>query len=375
MAKARSPRYDRRLMTRRIHNFSAGPAALPLDVLEQARDEFIDFRGTGMSIIEQSHRDKPYEAVHAEAQKNIRELIGLSDDYSVLFMGGGARTQFALVPMNLLPKDGFAETITTGVWAEGALSEGKKIGDVREVWSSAADKHNHVPKQGAVKPDAKAAYLHYTSNNTIYGTQYQYVPDSGAVPLVCDMSSDFLSRPFDASKFGLIYAGAQKNVGPAGVTIVIVRKDLLERSAKALPEMFSYAVMAKNDSLFNTPPVFAIYMCALTTAWMKKQGGLAAIAKVNERKGKIIYDAIDASGGFYRGHALADSRSLMNVTFRLPTEELEAKFVKESAAADLNGLKGHRLVGGLRASIYNAVPEASVQALADFMKQFHKQNG
>lgn len=362
-------------MTRRIHNFSAGPAALPLEVLEQARDEFIDFRGTGMSIIEQSHRDKAYESVHAEAQANIRALLNLGDDYSVLFMGAGARTQFALVPMNLLPKDGFAQYITTGVWAEGALSEGKKLGDVREVWSSAASKHNHVPKAGEVVPDAKAAYLHYTSNNTIYGTQYHYVPDSGQVPLVCDMSSDFLSTPFDASKFGLIYAGAQKNVGPAGVVILIVRKDLLERSAKTLPDMFSYAVMAKNDSLFNTPPVFPIYMCALTTAWMQKQGGLGAIAKLNERKGKLIYDCIDGSGGFYRGHAQAGSRSLMNVTFRLPSEELEARFVKESAAADLNGLKGHRSVGGLRASIYNAVPESSVQALVDFMKDFHKRAG
>ncbi|MBC7794759.1 MAG: 3-phosphoserine/phosphohydroxythreonine transaminase [Clostridia bacterium] len=362
-------------MTRRAHNFSAGPAALPLEVLEKAQAELVDFRGTGMSIMEQSHRDKPYEAVHAETQANIKALLGMSDDYQVLFMAGGARTQFAFVPLNLLPKDEFAEYVTTGVWAEGALSEGKKIGDVREIWSSATSNHNHVPAEGALKPDPKAAYLHYTSNNTIYGTQYQYVPDSGQAPVVCDMSSDFLSKPVDVSKFGLIYAGAQKNVGPSGVTILIIRKDLLERSAKTLPEMFSYAVTAKNDSLYNTPPVFPIYMCSLTTAYLLKQGGLDVIAKSNERKAKLLYDCFDASSGFYRGHATPGSRSLMNVTFRLPTEELETRFVKESAAAELVGLKGHRLVGGLRASIYNAVPEKSVAVLVDFMKDFHKRAG
>lgn len=328
-----------------------------------------------MSIMEMSHRDKPYEAVHNEAIANIRELMQVGDDHTVLFMGGGARTQFALVPMNLLPKGSFAEYAITGVWAEGAFKEGKKLGDVRECFSSAASKHDHVPKQGELRVDPKAAYFHYTSNNTIYGTQFQYVPDVGDVPLVCDMSSDILSKPVDGSKFALIYAGAQKNIGPAGVTILVVRKDMLARSQKSLPEMFNFALTAEHNSLFNTPPVFAIYMCALTTAHLKKTGGLTAMEKHNEAKAKKLYDCIDGSGGFYRGHAKPDSRSRMNVTFRLPSEELEARFVKESAAADLSGLKGHRSVGGLRASIYNAVPMASVDALVDFMKAFAKKAG
>ncbi len=362
-------------MAHRAHNFSAGPAALPLEVLEQVKAELTDYKGSGMSIMEMSHRDKPYEAVHNEAIANLKELLKLGDDHVVLFMGGGARTQFALVPMNILPKDGFAEYAITGNWAEGAFKEGKKLGDARQNFSSAAQKHDHVPQAGELKVDPKAAYFHYTSNNTVEGTQFHYVLDSGQVPLVCDMSSDILSTPFDASKFGLIYAGAQKNIGPSGVTVVVVRKDLLARSQKSLPEMFNYALMAEHNSLFNTPPSFAIYMCALTTAYLKKQGGLEGMKKINEAKAKLIYDCIDGSGGFYRGHARPDSRSLMNVTFRLPSEELEAKFVKESVAADMIGLKGHRSVGGLRASIYNAVPKASCEALVAFMKEFQKKAG
>jgi phosphoserine aminotransferase len=362
-------------MIRRIHNFAAGPAALPREVLEQAQAELVDYHGTGMSIIEQSHRDKPYEAVHNEAIANIKELLGVGSDQQVIFMGGGARTQFALVPMNILPKGGFAEYLITGVWAEGAFKEGKKIGEVREGYSSAATKHDHVPEQAQLKVDPKAAYLHYTSNNTIYGTQFQYVPDAGNVPLVCDMSSDIMSKPVDISKFALVYAGAQKNIGPAGVTILVVRKDMLERSQKSLPEMFNFQLMAEHNSLFNTPPVFPVYMCALTTAYLKKQGGLQAMAKLNEAKAKKIYDAIDDSGGFYRGHAKPGSRSRMNVTFRLPTEDLEARFAKEAAQADLSGLKGHRSVGGLRASIYNAVPMTAVDALVGFMKDFVKKAG
>jgi phosphoserine aminotransferase len=362
-------------MAHRAHNFSAGPAALPLEVLEQVKAELTDYKGTGMSIMEMSHRDKPYEAVHNEAIANLKELMKLGDDHTVLFFGGGARTQFALVPMNILPKDGFAEYAITGNWAEGAFKEGKKLGDARENFSSAAQNHNRVPRPGELQIAPKASYFHYTSNNTVEGTQFHHVPESGQVPLVCDMSSDILSTPLDFGKFGLIYAGAQKNVGPSGVTIVIVRKDLLTRSQKSLPEMFNFALMAENNSLFNTPPSFAIYMVALTTAHLKKQGGLAGMQKINEAKAKKIYDCIDGSGGYYRGHAQADSRSIMNVTFRLPSEELEAKFVKESVAADLIGLKGHRSVGGLRASIYNAVPMASVDALVDFMRAFQKKAG
>ncbi len=362
-------------MTHRVHNFSAGPAALPLPVLEQAQSELLDFRHSGMSVMEMSHRGKIYDQVHNEAIADLRTLLGASDDYAVIFMGGGARTQFALVPTNLLAKGAFAEYVVTGTWAEGALKEAKKLGDARSVYSSADSKHDHVPASGAFVVDGKAAYLHYTSNNTIFGTQFHYVPNSGAVPLVCDMSSDILSQPVEVNRYAVIYAGAQKNMGPAGVTVALIHKDLLKRSPPDLPEMWSYAKIADKNSLLNTPPVFPIYVMGLVIKHLLKCGGLPAQAARNSEKAELLYATIDASGGFYRGHAKAESRSQMNVTFRLPSPELEADFVEAAKKQGLEGLKGHRSVGGIRASIYNAVELSSVQALVSFMKEFLQKRG
>lgn len=362
-------------MIRRAHNFNPGPAALPLPVLERAQREFLDLDDSGISVLEMSHRGGIYEQIHNEAVANLRKLLGCGDDYAILFMGGGASTQFALVAMNLLSKGAHADYLVTGYFAEGALREARKLGDARETWSSAATKHDRVPTPQEFQVDPKAVYLHYTSNNTIEGTQFSYVPDSGSVPLICDMSSDILSRPVDVSRFGLIYAGAQKNMGPAGVTVVLIRRDLLERSSPGLPSTFSYARMAKENSLLNTPPAFAVYMVKLVTEYWLAQGGLEAIQACNAKKAKLLYDAIDRSGGFYRGRAKPDSRSQMNITFRLSTEDLEKRFVSESSEARLIGLKGHRSVGGIRASLYNAVNLADVQALVEFMKDFQGRRG
>ncbi len=365
-------------MTHRVHNFGGGPAALPLPVLDQVRDELLDFRGSGMSILEASHRGAHYSAVHRETSEALAELLGLGSganaSHAIVYMGGGARTQFGLVPMNLLPAGGKAAYVVTGRWAEMAAAEGAKRGDAQVVWSSAEDGFDHVPT-GGLWCDPDAAYLHYTSNNTVAGTQLRETPDYVPVPLVCDMSSDLLSRPLDLAPFGLIYAGAQKNLGPAGVTVVIVRKDLLETAPDDLPDTLTYAKMAAKDSLLNTPPVFAIYMVGLVARWLLDHGGLAAAAERNEAKARHLYAAIDGSGGFYRGHARPASRSWMNVTFRLPDEALEARFVEEAAAADLVGLKGHRSVGGIRASIYNAVELHSVERLVGFMAEFRSRHG
>ena len=364
----------------RVHNFGAGPAALPLPVLEQVREELLDFRGSGMSILEASHRGARYTEVHEGAISLLRELIGgaaQGDGYEVLFFGGGARTQFGLVPWNLMPPGGAADYLVTGHWAEMAAAEAAKRGTVRVAWSSAASGHDRVPAPEELDPGridpplgAGAAYVHVTSNNTIFGTQLDVFPDLGSAPLVCDLSSDALSRPLDLSRFGLLYAGAQKNLGPAGVTVVIVRRDLLERSPPELPDTLSYARMAAKRSLLNTPPVFAIYVLGLVLRHLRDRGGLAAAAERNEEKAVLLYRAIDGSGSFYRGHARPDSRSRMNVTFRLPSPELEERFVAEAAAAGLSGLKGHRSVGGIRASLYNAVELESVRALVGFMADF-----
>jgi phosphoserine aminotransferase len=362
-------------MAKRMHNFNPGPAALPLPVLEQVKEELLDFQGSGMSILEMSHRSKTYEAFHNEAIANIKKLLGVGDDYAVLFMGGGARTHFALVPMNLRPPGSFAEYAVTGNWAQGALKEAKKLGDAREIYSSAASGHDRVPDPGSLTPSPEAAYFHYTSNNTVEGTEWPYVPEVGSVPLVCDMSSDFMSRPIDTRRFALIYAGAQKNIGPAGVVVVVVRQDMLARSSPELPEMFSYAKVAKENSLLNTPPVFAIYMVGLVARLLLAGGGLAAVGQVNRQKADLLYSAIDGSGGFYRPHAQQASRSLMNVTFRLPEPELEEAFVSEAKKAGMEGLKGHRSVGGMRASIYNAVSLESVKTLVDFMNEFRRRRG
>ncbi|ETW97864.1 3-phosphoserine/phosphohydroxythreonine transaminase [Candidatus Entotheonella palauensis] len=355
-----------------VHNFNAGPAALPKPVLEQVQRDLLDFSGSGMSILEMSHRSAAYEAVHNQAIADLKTLLNCPDDYAILFMGGGAQTQFALVAMNLLVPGTHADYLVTGQWSKSALREAQKIGDARASWSGAASQYSRIPLRHDYDIDPAASYLHYTSNNTITGTQFSLVPESGDVPLVCDMSSDILSQPLDVSQFGLIYAGAQKNAGPAGVTLVIIRRDLLARSPASLPSTLSYAEMDAKNSLLNTPPVFAIYMTGLVARYLIDTGGLSAAAERNADKATQLYAALDASDGFYQGCVHLHSRSLMNVTFRLPTQELEAQFVSESEAAGFAGLKGHRSVGGIRVSLYNAVTIESVQALVDFMEEFQQ---
>ena len=359
-------------MTQRVHNFNPGPAALPLSVLEQVQGDLLDFAGTGMSILEMSHRSATYEQLHNQAIADLRTLLGGTEDHAILFMGGGAQMQFALVALNLLAPGAYAEYLITGVWSETALSEARKIGDARVLWSSALTAHTRIPLPGEFHIEAGAAYLHYTSNNTIVGTQYTYVPAARDIPLVCDMSSDLLSRPVDLSPYSLIYAGAQKNLGPAGVTVVLIRHDLLERCRPDLPSTMSYAQMAAHNSLLNTPPVFAIYVAGLVAQHLLAQGGLTAAEARNREKAALLYAAIDNSEGFYRGWAQPESRSYMNVTFRLPTPALEKRFITESAQAGLIGLAGHRTVGGMRASLYNAVALEAVRTLVEFMEEFQR---
>ncbi len=361
-------------MSQRVHHFGAGPAALPLGVLEQAQAELLDFEGTGLSILEMSHRSPAYDRIHHQTMADIKTLLGAGDDWQVLFMGGGARTQFALVPLNLRSASRSADYLTTGNWSWLALVEARRNGSARELWSSEAKGHDRVPAPKEIEVDPAAAYLHYTSNNTVAGTQYPFVPEAGDVPLVCDMSSDILSRPLDLSPFGLIYAGAQKNLGPAGVTVVLVRRDLLPRSSEAIADTLSYAKMAAKASLLNTPPGIPIDIVGRVAKGLLAAGGLVAMEKVNRQKSTKLYAAIDASEGFYSGHAKLESRSRMNVTFRLPSQDLEGKFVQEAAQAGLVGLKGHRSVGGVRASIYNAVTPESVDALIAFMDPFRQRH-
>lgn len=359
----------------RVHNFSAGPCTLPLAALESARDEFVDYMGKGMSLIEMSHRSKEYDAVHMEAMDLVRRLYGLPENYKVLFLGGGATLQFAMVPMNLMGAGGRCDLANTGAWAKKALADAKKIGDVNVVFDGSADGFMSLPDAASLTPSAGSAYLHLTSNETIGGVQWPDFPDTGDVPLVCDMSSDFVSRRVPVEKFGLIYAGAQKNAGPAGCSIVIIREDLLERSSENLPAYLSYKIHADKDSMYNTPPVFPIYMIMKTLQWLEKQGGLAAAEKLAVERSGLIYGAMAAAPDFYRCPVQESARSKMNVVFRLPTEELEAKFVAEALAAGMSGLKGHRSVGGCRASVYNAMPVAGAKALAEFMGEFAKRNG
>lgn len=362
-------------MENRIYNFNAGPAVLPLEVLRDVQAELLNFDHTGMSIMEISHRSKPYEKVHNEAIATIKELMNLGDDYEVLFIQGGASTQFNMIPMNFLPEGKTGNYVLTGSFAKKAYKEALLIGNAHAAASSEAENFTYIPRQADIRLTDDAAYLHVCYNNTIFGTEWNYVPETGGVPLIADMSSDMLSRPVDFSKFSLIYAGAQKNLGPAGVCLVVARKSFIESSPHHLPVMLRYDTFAKNNSLYNTPPAFGIYILNKVVGWIKKNGGLEAMAKRNAEKAALVYDAIDASGGFYRGHAQKESRSFMNATFRLPTAELEKKFADEAAKKGLGGLKGHRSVGGLRASIYNAMPIAGCRALADFMKQFQKENG
>jgi phosphoserine aminotransferase len=362
------------MKSERIFNFSAGPAVLPVTVLEQARNELVSLPGVGMSILEVSHRSKVFEDVLARAEADIRELANIPPNYRVLFLQGGASLQFTMVPMNLLSDGATADYLVTGAWSSKAVDEAKKFGNVHIAATTKGEQFTRIPRAQDVVLTPGAAYVHMTSNNTIFGTQWKALPDVGGIPLVSDTSSDMFSRPIDVARHALIYAGAQKNMGPAGVTVIIIREDLLARSSASLPVMLSYAVHAENGSMYNTPPVFAIYMLGLVTRWLIGQGGLAAIAAVNERKAGTLYAEIDRTG-FYRGTAQKDSRSLMNVTFRLPSEELEKQFVKGAEKAGLDGLKGHRSVGGIRASIYNAFPEAGVDALTGFMRDFEQRNG
>ena len=360
--------------TTRIHNFSAGPAVLPVGVLEQVQQDLLSLPGVGMSVLEISHRSKAFDEIIQSCEADVRALGSIPSNYRVLFLQGGASLQFSMVPMNLLPPGGSADYILTGVWADKALKEAKRVGTVKVAGSTEAENYARIPRQDELTLDPNAAYVHITTNNTIYGTEWHWMPDVGSVPLVGDASSNIFSRPIDVSRFGLIYAGAQKNLAPAGLTLVIIRDDLVKRTPATLPTMLQYSLQVENASLYNTPPVFSIYVMHLVLRWILKQGGLAAIETANIRKADKLYAEIDRTG-FYRGHAQRDSRSRMNVTFRLPSEELEKKFVKESTAAGLDGLKGHRSVGGLRASIYNAFPEAGVDALVQFMQEFERRNG
>jgi phosphoserine aminotransferase len=365
--------------TPRVFNFSAGPAVLPLPVLEEAQRDLVALPGVGMSVIEISHRSKPFESIIQECEANIRKLAGIPAHYHVLFLQGGATLQFSMVPLNLLAAGETADYITTGAWSEKALKEAKKVGTINVAFTSKADNFTRVPRQEELKLTPHAAYVHLASNETIHGVEFHSLPEVGGAPLVVDTSSHMLSGPIDITKYAAIYAGAQKNMGPAGCTLVILRDDMLQK-AKAnpayekLPIMLQYGPHAEDKSLHNTPPAFAIYIMNLVTRWLLNLGGLEAMEKINIRKAGKIYAEIDRTG-FYRGHAKKADRSRMNVTFRLPNEPLEEKFAKESKAAGLDGLKGHRSVGGLRASIYNAFPEGGVDALVSFMQEFEKKNG
>jgi len=356
-----------------VFNFYAGPATLPLPVLEQAQKDLTNFNNIGMSMMELSHRSKEYAEVHTQASSLLRELMGISDEYAVLWLQGGASTQFFMVPVNLQQKNKPMEYVNTGAWSKKAIKEAKFYGDVNVVASSEDKNFSYIPKD--ITFSNNAAYAHITGNNTIYGTEYHIWPDTPKdVPLVCDMSSNIMDKKIDVNKFGVIYAGAQKNLGPAGVTLVIARKDLLNRVPENTPTMQKWKIHADKDSLFNTGPVWAIYMCKLSLEHLKKQGGIKAIEEKNRKKAKLLYETIDSSDGFYKGHAEPDSRSLMNVTFNLPTPELEAQCVKEATEHDLIGLKGHRSVGGMRASIYNAMSFEGVKALVTFLKEFQEKH-
>ena len=358
----------------RIFNFSAGPAVLPAPVLEEAQRNLVELPGVGMSVLEISHRSKTFEDILARTEADVRTLGQVPANYKVLFLQGGASMQFSMVPLNLLTPGATADYIVTGAWAQKAVKEAQRVGTVNIAATTESDNFSRLPKQDEIKLTPGAAYVHMTTNNTLFGTEWPAEPAVGDAPLVADTSSDMFSRPIDVSKYGLIYAGAQKNLGPSGVTLVIIREDLLARSQKSLHTMLNYAVHAENGSMYNTPPCFGIYLMGLVMKWGLAQGGLDAINAANTRKASKLYAEVDRSG-FYRGTADTASRSRMNITFRLPSEDLEKTFVKESTAAGLDGLKGHRSVGGMRASIYNAVPEAGIDALVAFMQEFEKKNG
>lgn len=357
-----------------IYNFSAGPAVLPHPVLVRARDELLDWQGSGMSVMEMSHRGKEFVSIAAQAEADLRGLMGISSDYHVLFLQGGATSQFAMVPMNLLRGREQADYVNTGAWSKKAIGEAKRYCSVNVAASSESTKFTTIPPRDGWKLDPSAAYVHYTPNETIGGVEFDWIPATGEVPLVADMSSTILSRPTDVSRFGLIYAGAQKNIGPAGLTVVIVRKDLVGETLAGTPSMFDYQQHADNGSMLNTPPTYGWYLAGLVFQWLKEQGGLEAMALINQRKAGKIYEAIDASD-FYQCPVDVECRSRMNVPFTLADASLDADFLAGAKAAGLLSLKGHRSVGGMRASIYNAMPEAGVAALVDFMKEFERTHG
>lgn len=355
----------------RVYNFSAGPAALPAEVLERASKELLDWNGTGMSVMEMSHRGKDYMSIAGKAEADLRQLMAIPDNYKVLFLQGGASSQFAMVPINLLGGKNSADYILTGQWSKKAIAEAKRYCEVNVVADTSASNFTTVPAQDSLKFNADAAYVHYTPNETIVGVEFPYVPDTGDVPLVADMSSTILSRPIDVSKYGLIYAGAQKNIGPAGLTIVIVRDDLIGQAKETMPAMFDYKIHVDNDSMYNTPPTYSWYLAGLVFEWLKDQGGLQGMAEINQRKAEKLYAAIDASD-FYTSPVEKNCRSWMNVPFILASTELDSVFLEEAAKNSLVTLKGHRSVGGMRASIYNAMPEAGIDALVTFMAEFEK---
>jgi phosphoserine aminotransferase len=368
------------LTNTRIFNFSAGPAVLPMPVLEEAQRDLVTLPGVGMSVLEISHRSKVFDEIIQAAEADFRALARIPDGYHVLFLQGGASTQFSMVPMNLLPAGGTADYIVTGSWSQKAVKEAKKVGQVNVAATTEAENFARIPRQDELRLTPGAAYVHFTSNNTIFGTEWRQPtepevgPGPNQPPLINDASSDIFSRPIDVGRYGLIYAGAQKNLGPSGLTIVVIREDLAKQGAQSLPTMLSYATHVADGSLYNTPPVFGIYILRLVLKWLVGNGGLEAMAAANERKAGKLYAEIDRTG-FYRGHAAKDSRSLMNITFRLPSEDLEKRFAQEATAAGFDGLKGHRSVGGLRASVYNAFPEEGIDALVAFMREFERKNG
>jgi len=361
-------------MAHRIINFNAGPSTLPLDVLKIVQEELLDYRGTGMSVMEISHRSPEFDDINNSAIALTRELMGLDDKYHVLFLGGGASTQFAMIPMNFLPEGKTAAYVDTGSWSTKAIKEANGIGKVHLAGSSKDDGYSRIPKTSEMDIPADAAYLHITSNNTIKGTQYHEFPSIKGIPLVCDMSSDICSRQIDYSKFSLLYAGAQKNLGPSGATMIVIHDDLLKQCKDGVPTMLNYRTHAEKKSLYNTPPAFGIYLVKLVLEWIKNQGGLAAVEKVNRAKQERIYQMIDLHPDYYKGTVAKDSRSWMNITLRLPSEDLEKKFIAEAKAAGMGGLKGHRSVGGVRASMYNAMTLEGVEKLVAFMEAFKKAN-
>lgn len=356
----------------RSFNFNPGPSTLPLPALQIAQQELPDYRGTGMSILETSHRSKEFKAIHDDTKNLLRELLGIPEDYAILFLGGGASLQFAMIAMNFIPKEKSADYVVTGAWAKKALQEANIIARGNIAASTESENFGRIPEPSELKLDPQAAYLHLTSNNTIFGTQWHHFPKPESTPLIADMSSDILSREINVADFGMIYAGAQKNLGPAGVTIIILKQELADKANSDLPTMLSFKTHIEKDSLFNTPPVYAIYMTKLVLDWIQQQGGVKAIEKQNSEKAERLYSFIDQSDGFYRGTANKDSRSKMNATFRLSNEDLEKTFLAMALDHELKGLKGHRSVGGIRVSMYNAMPVQGVERLINFMKTFQK---